>query len=102
MGLNIADVDRWDLAAINAVSQVSASRADAASRASGTLENLTVFQNWSGEGSVAALQQTQARTADLNGHVRDSSSVANAARTAAERSQNLIGCDPVKRDRQHR
>ena len=85
MGLNIADIDRWDSAAINAVSQVSASRADAASRASGTLGNLAAFQNWSGQGSAAALQQTQVRAADLNSHVQDSTAVATAAVTTAVR-----------------
>lgn len=83
MGLNIADIDRWDSGAINAVSQISASRAEAASRASGTLGNLGAFQSWSGQGSAAALQQTQARAADLASHVQDSSAVATAARTAA-------------------
>lgn len=83
MGLNVADIDRWDSAAINAVSQSSATRADAASRVSGSLGGLTAFQGWSGQGSAAALQQTQARATDLLGHVQDSSGVSTAARTAA-------------------
>ncbi len=83
MSLSIADIDRWDSAAINAVSQGSASRSDAASRATGTLGSLPVFEKWSGQGSAAAQQQTQARAADLSSHVQDSSAVATAARTAA-------------------
>lgn len=83
MGLNVADIDRWDSSAINAVSQTIASRAEAASRATGTLGNLSAFQNWSGQGSASALQQTQARAADLSSHAQDSSAVATAARTAA-------------------
>lgn len=83
MGLNIADIDRWDSAAINAVSQSSAVRAEAATRVSGSLGSLTAFQSWSGPGSAAALQQTQARASDLLSHVQDSTGVSNAARTAA-------------------
>ncbi|MEW2479412.1 hypothetical protein AB0876_07435 [Mycobacterium sp. NPDC049093] len=83
MGLNVADIDRWDSAAINAVSQSSAVRAEAASRVSGSLGSLTAFQSWSGQGSAAALQQTQARASDLLTHVQDSTGVSTAARTAA-------------------
>lgn len=89
MTLSIADIDRWDAAAISSVSQLSAQRAEAAAHASGALGRLRAFESWSGQGSAAALEHTRARAADLGTHVTQARAVADAARVAANEVQQV-------------
>lgn len=83
MSLSIADIDRWDSDAINAVSQASTNRAQSTTQASGALGGLSAFDSWQGPASTAALARTQLHATGLETHGQDASGIANATRVAA-------------------
>ncbi|RUP27040.1 MAG: hypothetical protein EKK51_28255 [Mycolicibacterium sp.] len=83
MGLSIADVDKWNPDSLTAVGAASTARANAAAEADSALRGLSAFDSWQGTGANAARVRTQAYADNLDGHGREASAVATAAKTAA-------------------
>lgn len=89
MGLSIADIDQWNPESISAVGAASVARADAASRASSLLKDLSAFKSWQGAASDAAQTRTRILAFGLHQHGEAASAVVKAVNTAANEVRHI-------------
>ena len=84
MRLTLADIERWDPAAIRAVSGAATARAESAAAASARLAALAAFTGWGGVAGEAARDAVSRIRADLDAQAADARRVARAAERAAD------------------
>lgn len=85
MPLTRADIDRWDPAAVLAVSDAAAARAESAAAASARLAALAAPDGWGGVAGDAARDAVGRIRADLTAQAEEARDVARAAEGAAAR-----------------
>lgn len=84
MPLTRADIERWDPAAILAVSGAATARAESAAAASARLAALAAFTGWGGVAGDAARDAVSRICADLDAQAAEARGVARAAERAAD------------------
>ena len=102
MPLTRADIDRWDPAAVLAVSEAAAARAESAAAASARLAALAGLDGWGGVAGDAAREAVGRIRADLEAQADEARDIARAAEGAAARiariknDLHLLGDDTEK------
>ncbi len=89
MTLSVADIDRWDSAAVREVFHAATARSQAANAASRELSSLLVFASWQGATRDAAAHQNATIRQDLDDHGNEALAVARAAGKAADDIDNV-------------
>jgi len=84
MSLSLADIDRWNPAAITTVFQAAISRAHGTRTASAGIGQTMDFLNWGGDSADAAKQATHRTMLTLDDHAAACEAVGRAAEKAAE------------------
>ncbi|MDS1114894.1 phage head morphogenesis protein [Gordonia westfalica] len=87
--ISISDIDRWNVADIEAVFSVCADQADHCSTQSANLKNLDTFSTWDGDAAAAAKRSVGRTRVDFDVHGNQVSAIANAARAAAQKIEAI-------------
>ncbi|WP_244970836.1 hypothetical protein [Gordonia jinghuaiqii] len=87
--ISIADIDRWNVADIEAVFRVCADQADHCSAQSSNLKNLDTFSTWDGDAAAAARRSVGRTRVDFDVHGNQVSAIAHAARAAAQNIETI-------------
>ena len=83
MTLSLADIDRWDPGALDAVAEVAEDRARVGARVSAALGGLSVLAGWTGPAAQAARAALEQTRTQLDAHTAQARAIAAAAERAA-------------------
>lgn len=89
MPITLADVDRWDAAAIREVSTALGKRGASANEVKAGLSKLPMIATWQGSGGDAARAALDKLSANLAAHGEEMNRVSNAARSSADEIQGV-------------
>lgn len=80
--ISVADIDRWNVADIDAVFAACSSEAQHCEATSARLKNLQTFQTWDGQAADAAKSSVGRTRVDVDAHGKHVGAIAEAANTA--------------------